>query len=129
MYKLKEAKNILRHFVISTLTIRWQKVKYYVSTQIVDALHEVSVSCGQASGNGILCSWHVSEPSEWKSYLRGSEVAETGVGTLDGGLLHDTVAGLPVTHVVRAKAVLSVEQVPANHGRTAQCDFYIQRLL
>ena len=48
-----------------------------------------------------------------ESYLRGSEIAEPGVGTLDRRLLHDAVARLAVTHVVRAQAVLSVEQAPA----------------
>ena len=91
--------------------------------------HEVSMRCGQASGNGVSCSWQVSGLSEWKSYLRGSKVAETGVGTVDGGLLHDSMAGVPVTHVVRAKAVLSVEQAPAHQGTTAKCHFYVQRLL
>jgi hypothetical protein len=41
--------------------------------------------------------------------LRRCEIAQAGIGAIDGCLLHDAVASLAVAQVVRAQAVLSVK--------------------
>lgn len=46
------------------------------------------------------------------THLGGCEVAQPGVGALEGRLLDDSVPALAVRHVVRPHAVLAVEGTP-----------------
>lgn len=47
------------------------------------------------------------------TYLWRGEVAEPRVSTLDGSLLNNPIARLPVAHIVRSQAVLPVQQAAA----------------